>query len=85
MFHIMPGKCCRPWTYIETPTVDLKYIRSETCDVADISIESSVYDSIDFIRLLQLELFESMNDKEKWEHSNTWIVIYTPYCGAVTR
>ena len=81
MIHITPGKCCRPWAYIETPTVELKHVRSETCDVADISITSTDYDSLDFIRLLQPEAFESMNDKEKWELTNTWRVTYTPYCG----
>ena len=79
--HVTPGKCCQPWTYIETPIVELKHVRSKTCDVADISITSTDHDNLDFIRLLQPESFESMNDKEKWELTNIWIVTYTPYCG----
>ena len=77
--HIKPGKYCRPWAYIETPTVDLKHVGSETCDVADVSIASA--DQLDFISLLQPETLESMDDEEKWELTNTWIVTYTPYCG----
>ena len=77
--HIKPRKCCRSWGYIETPTVDLKHVQSRTCDVADISIASA--DQLDFISLLQPESLESMDDDEKWDLSNTWIVTYTPYCG----
>ena len=77
--HIKPGKCCRPWTYIETPIVDLKHVQSQTCDVADISIASA--DQLDVVRLLQPESLESVDDEEKWELTNTWIVTYTPYCG----
>ena len=77
--HIKPGKCCRPWTYIETPVVDIKHVQSQTCDVADISIVSA--DQLDVIRLLQPESLESADDEEKWELTNTWIVTYTPYCG----
>jgi hypothetical protein len=77
--HIKPGKCCRPWAYIETPTIDLKHVQSETCNVADVSIASA--DQLDFISLLQPESFESMDDEEKWELTNIWTVTYTPYCG----
>jgi hypothetical protein len=42
------------------------------CNVADISI---------VLRIDQFELPESMDDEEKWEHTNTWTVTYTPYCG----
>jgi hypothetical protein len=81
--HIKPGKCCRPWAYIETPTVDLKHVKSKTCDVADVSIASA--DQLDFISLLQPESLESMDDEEKWELTNTWIVTYTPYCGGLQK
>lgn len=81
--HVTRGKCCRPWTYIDTPAIDLKHSQSETCDVADISITS--VDNLDFINLLQPDCFESMDDKEKWELINSWTVTYTPYCGGFHR
>ena len=79
--HIKRGKCCQPWAYIKTPTVDLKHVKSHTCNVADVSITSA--DQLDFISLLQPETLESMDDEEKWELTNTWIVTYTPYCGGL--
>ena len=51
--------------------------------MADISIVSA--DQLDVIRLLQPESLESVDDEEKWELTNTWIVTYMPYCGGTHK
>ena len=77
--HITKGKCCRSWTHIDTPSVTLKHVESATCDVADVSITCD--DSIGSVGLLEFDSFNSMNNEEKWDVTNVWIVTYTPYCG----
>ena len=77
--HITKGKCCRSWTHIDTPSVTLKHVNSATCDVANVSITCD--DSIGSVGVLEFDSFNSMDNEEKWDVTNVWIVTYTPSCG----
>ena len=74
--HVTKGRRCRTWTCIETPSVTLRHIQSETCDVADISVTHA-----DDTQLLEPESVYSMDNEESQKISYTWRVTYTPYCG----
>ena len=52
-------------------TVTLWHVDNRRADVADLRITN----------VERPDLFESMEDKKKWENSNCWTVTYTPYCG----
>ena len=77
--HATRAKCCRPWSRISTPEVDLKHVQSSYCNVADVRITSIDDES-------QKETsFDSMDDEKKWAITNKWMITYKPYCGGRHR
>ena len=65
--HVYRGKGCRSLTGIETPSVSLRHIRSQTCDVAT-------------VRIMRAERKSSKRDSLSL-NTYDWTVTYTPYCG----
>ena len=47
--------------------------------MADISITNA--DHLDIVHLLESESYNSIDNEDKWELTNTWIVTFTSYRG----
>ena len=67
--HLSRGKGCRSLSGIETPSVSLRHIRSQTCDVATVRITRAE------------RKFSKLASESQSLNTYGWTVTYTPYCG----